>query len=494
MTDNNTLPILNKESESLSPLPIGHRHGLTAVAVLASLSFASSIIVLFCLTAKLVRWHVKTRRQRRASSHGFSDRPFAGEGYRDRLPEKPNKRPHLNQFLVLIYNLLLADIHQAAAFLLNARWVANDAIDIQSPACWIQGWLVSTGDLSSSLFITAIAVHTYLTVVWSFKPPQWALYVTVVFLWAFNYILAILGPAMTKNGSEHAGFYVRAVAWCWINVKYETYRLVFHYLFIFISLAGTSILYTLIFLHLRRRPASNSSPTKGRSHSSRNTNHHHKAFLLYPVIYVICTAPLAIGRIVAMVGVKVPIAYFSVAGALITSNGWLDVLLWGLTRKNLLFNSQVDSEDTGLDTFTFMRTPPGRKYGNMVWVEGAGSTLRHAGGVEFGQPRTRKAPGWRKQATGWRRLGLPRRGETRGRAKTASQESLRGGIGVGAHGDDNRTIHMDMVTSVVIEKDTEVGEISKVRLGPGYGERDDRPLPGFVTGEKILGGYEKFEK
>lgn len=213
MADRDGIQPLSVESDSLGPLPVGHRQGLTAVAILAAISFASSTIVLLYLTVKLIKWHIRTRREYRASRSGCSDRPFAGDGYRDGLPEKPGKRAHPNQFLVLIYNLLLADIHQATAFLLNARWVARDAIDVRSPTCWAQGWFVSTGDLSSSLFITSIAVHTYLTVVWRFKPSQRAVYATVVFLWAFNYVLAIIGPAMTKNGEEYGGFYVRAAAW-----------------------------------------------------------------------------------------------------------------------------------------------------------------------------------------------------------------------------------------------------------------------------------------
>lgn len=220
---------------------------------------------------------------------------------------------------------------------------------------------------------------------------------------------------------------------------------------------------------------------------------------MYPVIYVICTAPLAIGRIVTMAGVDVPIAYFNVAGALITSNGWLDVLLWGLTRKNLLFRSDIDTEDTGLDTFTFMRTPPGRKYGNMVWVEGAGSAFRHAGGAEYEEATTqRRAPGWRREATGWRRLGLSKREDANGEPKTASQESLRRdrvGAGWQRDGPCTRAIQMNTVTSVVVERDTEVGEISRVRQQqPGYDRRDMRPVPSFVTGQKILEECEEFEK
>lgn len=40
--------------------------------------------------------------------------------------------------------------------------------------------------------------------------------------------------------------------------------------------------------------------------------------VLYPVVYTICTLPLAAGRMAAMTGVIVPYAYYSLAGAAIT--------------------------------------------------------------------------------------------------------------------------------------------------------------------------------
>lgn len=454
MADKDATILLSKESGSLSPIPDGHRQGLMAVATLAGLSFVSSSIALLYLSFKLIRWHIKKRRESKSlQDDDLSDRPFDGRDFQPRMLTKNRKKAHPNQFLVLILNLLLADIHQAAAFLLNAVWVRLDAIEVGSRTCFAQGWLVSTGDLSSSLFITAIAVHTYLAIVWNYKPPQWAVYVTIVFLWVFNYQMAILGPAITQNGRDFGGFYVRAAAWCWINVEYEKLRLTLHYLFIFISLAITSILYTLIFLSIRKRPSTESQP--GGHH------HHHKAFFLYPVIYVVCTAPVALGRIVSMTDVRVPISYFCVAGALITSNGWLDVLLWGLTRRSLLFYSEVDSEDNGLDTFTFMRTPQDRKYGNIVWVEGASGVGDRSGisaphrrrqQVDVEKSRNSRARGWpgSRKVDEWRR----ERDEAKRQHKTASQESLRrvvskpverAGPGMG--------IQMDMITSVVVERD-----------------------------------------
>ncbi len=128
--------------------------------------------------------------------------------------------------------------------------------------------------------------------------------------------------------------------------QYETIRLVTHYLFIFIALAITSALYSLVFWHLklrqlnagpeaptaalaRTKPGSSldlQQPTSAHKHGNSTSDipksrpaitskaeahsgGRHPAFLIYAVIYVVCTAPLALGRIATMAGATVPLTY-----------------------------------------------------------------------------------------------------------------------------------------------------------------------------------------
>ena len=59
---------------------------------------------------------------------------------------------------------------------------------------------------------------------------------------------------------------------------------------------------------------------------------------LYPCVYVVLTLPLSAGRMWSMAhhGENVSDAFACTAGALITSCGWVDSLLYTLTRKRLL--------------------------------------------------------------------------------------------------------------------------------------------------------------
>ncbi|KAL1877837.1 hypothetical protein VTK73DRAFT_8364 [Phialemonium thermophilum] len=150
------------ESGILAPLPDGLSRGLTAVAVLASISFASSSALLLYLTYKLIRWRIRLFKSSEQDglpvadfSLGLAERHFGGTDVGDGRDEEGQRKNNLpNQFLALFYNLLRADMDQAAAFLLNAVWVATDGIQVGTPTCFTQGLLVSNGDLASSCFIT----------------------------------------------------------------------------------------------------------------------------------------------------------------------------------------------------------------------------------------------------------------------------------------------------------------------------------------------------
>lgn len=170
---------------TLDPLPPVLRHGLTAVSFLGFLSFFSSTSLFFYLTHKFIKWRL---------------RGHSGKGY--------------NQFLLLIYNLVIADIQQSLAFLLTVRWLAEDKIDVQTSTCWAEGWFVSTGDLASGTWIFAIAVHTFFAVVKGKKLPYSTFLAVIAGLWLFIYTLAIVGVA--SHGKD---FYVRAGAWvCLITI------------------------------------------------------------------------------------------------------------------------------------------------------------------------------------------------------------------------------------------------------------------------------------
>ncbi|KAK2728942.1 integral membrane protein [Colletotrichum kahawae] len=477
---------MDPSSQTLTPLPSVLRHGLTAVSFFGFLSFLTTTALFFVLTYRLVSWYLSPASEtpERMAGERNPDAALAEEMglpdtvYTGSRKKNKTKRDAPNQFLVLIYNLLLADIQQALAFLLNAAWLTKDGIVVETSTCWAQGWFISTGDLASSAFITTIAVHTYLAVVREYKLPTWLFYSMIFFVWFFVYALAVAGVIITNNGADDGGLYVRAAAWCWVNVRYEAMRLYLHYLWMFVSFFVTAVLYILIFNHIRRTDPSlqlpsssnNSSASKttrgrelGHAHTmstvsqpsrpktssgqqgpavSSSSAGHHPAFLIYPIIYILCTAPLAMGRVITMSGRSVSLEYFCLAGSMIASNGWLDVLLFSTTRHVIIFNASPDYEETGIETFAFMRTPANRRYGNMVWVQGGDGQTQHVSSGDEG------TGGWlRKLFRRGSGRGIKRDGHRRsGAHRSISQESLR-------RRGATEGIQMETVTTVVVEMD-----------------------------------------
>lgn len=523
-------------TNTLSPLPPVLRNGLPAVVMFGFLSFLSSVWLFGYLSYKFVLWNMQPaalNEKRPTSPEPLSPTTSDVNGFlvpaahlcpqkgkderwnskpRDTFFDRLRKEPP-NQFLMLIYNLLFADIQQAMAFLLNIAWLSKDSLDVSDPTCWAQGWFISTGDLASSVFISFIAVHTYLGVVKGYRLPTWIFYTIIASCWVFVYGTGILGVIITNNGAGVGGLYVRAGAWCWINSAFQDLRLTLHYLWIFICMAFTCIVYIAIYVHLQVHskhsaascnlataigdhypnpdpngpsPAPSIAPSSPRSAMTDMSmakrlpplpaSARHPTFLLYPIIYVLCTAPLVAGRMASMAGNNVPLSYFCFSGAMIASAGWLDVALYSSTRRAIVFSGEAPpSQDTGIDTFAFMRDPSStqKQMGNVVSVSADPKGTRNRRWDRW-RPTTKAKTSTTTSTAGarLRNLNLNLGGVVvvgnggisrfNGSSETVSSHSMQG-FGMGGGEVMGMAIQCETTTSVTIEK------VEEVDLGSGNG-------------------------
>ncbi|KAI1814158.1 hypothetical protein GGS20DRAFT_430701 [Poronia punctata] len=442
------------ESRTVSPLPPVVRTGSIAIIVFALLSFTSALALFVYLTHKVVRWQLwgpgasSGKGQRRGGyrfemgsvefgpAHDVA-KLASSEPAIDAISlaatdvERRSRYP--NQFIVLIVNLLIADLHQATAFALSTSWLVRDGIMVETGTCFAQGLFVSVGDLASSCFMSAIAIHTFYSIVYGYRPPHKRLHIYIGLIWAFVYLISLLPVAGTLNGASMGGFYVRAGAWCWINGSYGNIRLLTHYIFIFIAIILSWVLYAAIFISLRRQHRRGSIPDE------TSTRYHHPAFLIYPIIYLICILPLAIGRVATMAGKAPPLGYFCFAGCLVASNGWLDVILFTTTRRSIVFaqGDELGNEDTGVETFTFSYPAP-KKFGNTTWVRGGSGHHHH----EQDQEQKSSWWGWSMDPEKQARKHAKKLGKSLSQTSLAPTPSF-----------DPNAIQMEVVTTVVVEED-----------------------------------------
>lgn len=141
--------------------------GFIAMGVLALISWISSFGLLSFLTYRFIFW------QR------YYKRPLAE-----------------NQYVVLIYNLLLVDLQQATAFLICLHWVTRGSVNFPSAACVLQGWWIQVADPGSGLFVLAIAIHTADVVLRGRQLPFKGFVACVCGLWAFIVMLGLIPVGM----------------------------------------------------------------------------------------------------------------------------------------------------------------------------------------------------------------------------------------------------------------------------------------------------------
>src|SRR5436190_65569 len=160
------VPLLQRrdvDPQMITPLTGEHRRGPIAISAVALCSLVTTGTLIAFTTHRLIFWrrYFKTY-----------------IGY--------------NQYVILIYNLLLADFQQALAFLLSLQWLAEDSVRGHTVVCFLQGWWLQVGDPGSGLFVLAIAVHTFCTVLVGRQLPHRWFVACIVGLWLFVAALVLI--------------------------------------------------------------------------------------------------------------------------------------------------------------------------------------------------------------------------------------------------------------------------------------------------------------
>ncbi|CAK3775497.1 integral membrane [Lecanosticta acicola] len=301
------------------------RNGLVALGLLAALSVGSTLVLIGFILNRFYSW----RRHYRT---------FVG----------------YNQYVVLVLNLLLADLSQGSSFLISWHWYRRDRIVSPNPACFAQGWLLHSGDIASGFFVLAIAVHTYYTAVYGRRVGYKTFAAIIISIWVLVYFLTVVGLGL--HGKK---YFTAAGAWCWVSPAYETDRLWCHYIWVFIVEFGTIAIYVLTFFSLRQKTRSllvdgKIPPNSPSANTLKQVNRITMLMTLYPCVYVLLTLPLSAGRMWSMShNAQATSDVFSVvAGCLLTSCGWVDSLLYTLTRKQLLQDTMPNSSSRRTDEWT----------------------------------------------------------------------------------------------------------------------------------------------
>ncbi|RDL40858.1 uncharacterized protein BP5553_00837 [Venustampulla echinocandica] len=318
---------------SVSPIPDDMRQGMIALSVISLVSCLSTFGLLVFLTYRL--W---------TSRKGY-DAPM-----------------YKNQYIILIYSLVLSDFQLGLGFFLEVAWIKNNAIISPSSTCWAQGWLVNIGDLGSGFFVLAIGVHTFMSVVLGKRLDLRTVVWASVALWLFAFLLTTIPPVLHPSD-----MFTASGNWCSIAGKYDKTRLFCHYIWVLIAEGLVLLAYLTTFVVVRKRlSVVKSHMNTHNSVKAQKVSNATMYMVLYPLIYVVTTLPLAAFRLASLAGNPMPRQYLMAGGCVMASGGALNCLLYTLTRRIFLIGKS--------DTSAHARYA---SYG------GRGSVLRSGGDIEL---------------------------------------------------------------------------------------------------------------
>jgi hypothetical protein len=140
---------------------------------------------------------------------------------------------------------------------------------------------------------------------------------------------------------------------------------------------GTIVVYALIFLSIQAKSHLRSRTYSANAGDPAMLKRAAKYMIIYPIVYVVCTLPLAGARMASMRGMVVEYWWFCLAGSAIASCGWLDVVLYAMTRRVLIFSADPPpANDFGLDTIGWKHSGEGF-WGTTTTISGPISHVKH---------------------------------------------------------------------------------------------------------------------
>ncbi|KAK0454712.1 hypothetical protein EV421DRAFT_1896629 [Armillaria borealis] len=184
------------------PYTVKEIHGISALIVVSCISLVAVVVLLAVISVS-----------------AFTTRSS--------LDEHLFVRTHIAAYFIC---LLVSDLIQAIASILNAAWVQSSGVHA-GPLCTIQGALKQIADVSTAFWTLTIAVQTFFLLVLDLHLRQFILWMTLVAGWSGILTVVLAGPA-TLNVHERGPYYGITGYWCWITDVYPSERITLDYIFV----------------------------------------------------------------------------------------------------------------------------------------------------------------------------------------------------------------------------------------------------------------------
>lgn len=327
----------------------GTRLGLSFVVEVAFASAcACAGILLYILVSSISTW--KQRRRAKALNR----------------PTDLRRKSHLYYYLI---SLFVADLVSAIGAILDVRWIWDAGVK-EGSFCTAQGVMKQMGDLGVALSSLAITIHCFAVVVLYWHPPRSSTMSLIIIALIWIFIALVIGLSIHIHQSER--YYGSTTYWCWIRSEhFEWYGIGLEYGWMWLTVVVNLILYVPISLLFFGVFEVDQRIVQGRrklifSLSWKNRKQDHDAdstlttstawtWALYPTIYLCNVLPISIARFkqFQLDGEHRPAVFYgtAIAAVCLASSGLCNVLLYTITRPELLFNSPEEDDESELHRF-----------------------------------------------------------------------------------------------------------------------------------------------
>eukprot|EP01129_Flabellula_baltica_P006868 TRINITY_DN2628_c0_g2_i2.p1 TRINITY_DN2628_c0_g2~~TRINITY_DN2628_c0_g2_i2.p1 ORF type:complete len:260 (-),score=42.80 TRINITY_DN2628_c0_g2_i2:46-825(-) len=197
--------------------------------------------------------------------------------------------------------------------------------------CSVQGLLKNFSNLSSGfwnvnicLYVTLFILSTACTGTKGLPGRKYEFF--SYFGWIFALFVSIYGFFIAGDGAYFYGPLPGGI-YCWMNDQFVVERVTLHYLYLFIFLGLMVVLVTINLIYLCCNAGNFGEEIDKRIGKLIFT------LIGYPAIYALIFGPLGFARIVDAFGGRSPIEFAWFAALLISANGGINALYYGMSRN-----------------------------------------------------------------------------------------------------------------------------------------------------------------
>jgi hypothetical protein len=237
---------------------------------------------------------------------------------------------------IYMLSLLMYDILQAMGGILDIRWAHNGIVTI-GPYCTAQGVIQQIGELGVALITLILTAHTFVVALW--KVGIGARH------FAFGIVaLATLYVALwvSIGNGIHKHYETPTPYWCWVGPANKVERLAGEYVWLWIALFASVIMYIPLYFWTKGRLSID--PKKwykfqlSESEDAYQMRQAALGMLFYPLAYSLMVLPISITRWLTFShkheDVPSAATFFSVS--MFNLSGAINVLLFLVVRPQLL--------------------------------------------------------------------------------------------------------------------------------------------------------------